>query len=94
MNNDIKRAEYLGRLIGATRWCDEDIELCDKNMLVDRLKRISALSDEIFMELMDLTRQIVQMPALGIAHTCVGIAMSHSKHNLGVIYFDCNAQQE
>ena len=53
MNNDLKRAEYLGRLIGSTRHCDEDIELCDKNMLVDRLKRIAALSDEIFMELME-----------------------------------------
>lgn len=53
MNNDIKRAEYLGRMIGSTRWCDEDVELCDKAMLVERLKRIAALSDEIFMELME-----------------------------------------
>jgi hypothetical protein len=53
MNNDIKRAEYLGRMIGSTRWCDEDVELCDKNMLVERLKRIAALSDEIYMELME-----------------------------------------
>ncbi|CAB4150729.1 hypothetical protein UFOVP574_20 [uncultured Caudovirales phage] len=53
MNKDIKRAEYLGRLIGATRWCEEDIELCDKNMLVERLKRIAALSNEISTELME-----------------------------------------
>lgn len=44
--------------------------------------------NSIYMAPMDLTRQIMQMPALGIAHTCVGIAMNHSKHNLGVIYFD------
>ena len=68
MNNDIKRAEYLGRLIGATRWCDEDIELCDKNMLVDRLKRISALSDEIFMELMEERKATVSPEDLALPH--------------------------
>ena len=68
MNNDIKRAEYLGRLIGATRWCDEDIELCDKNMLVDRLKRISALSDEIFMELMEERKATISPEDLALPH--------------------------
>jgi hypothetical protein len=53
MNNDIKRAEYLGRMIGSTRWCDEDVELCSREMLVERLKRIAALSDEISTELME-----------------------------------------
>ena len=68
MNNDIKRAEYLGRLIGATRWCDEDIELCDKNMLVDRLKRIAALSDEIFMELMEERKATMSPEDLALPH--------------------------
>jgi hypothetical protein len=68
MNNDIKRAEYLGRLIGATRWCDEDIELCDKNMLVDRLKQISALSDEIFMELMEERKATMSPEELAFTH--------------------------
>ena len=68
MNNDIQRAEYLGRLIGATRWCDEDIELCDKNMLVDRLKRISALSDEIFMELMEERKATMSPEDLALPH--------------------------
>ena len=68
MNKDIQRAEYLGRLIGATRWCDEDIELCDKNMLVDRLKRISALSDEIFMELMEERKATISPEDLALPH--------------------------
>ena len=68
MNNDIKRAEYLGRLIGATRWCDKDIELCDKNMLVDRLKRIAALSDEIFMELMEERKATMSPEDLALPH--------------------------
>lgn len=52
-NIDIKRAEYLGRLIGATRWCDCDLNLCTRGMLEERLKQIAALGDEIFMELME-----------------------------------------
>ena len=68
MNNDIKRAEYLGRLIGATRWCDEDIELCDKNMLIDRLKRIAAISDEIYMELMEERKATMSPEDLALPH--------------------------
>ena len=68
MNNDIKRAEYLGRLIGATRWCDEDIELCDKAMLVERLKRIAAISDEIYMELMEERKATMSSEDLALPH--------------------------
>ena len=68
MNNDLKRAEYLGRLIGSTRHCDEDIELCDKNMLVDRLKRIAALSDEIYMELMEERKATMSPEDLALPH--------------------------
>ena len=68
MNNDLKRAEYLGRLIGSTRHCDEDIELCDKNMIVDRLKRIAALSDEIYMELMEERKATMSPEDLALPH--------------------------
>ena len=68
MNNDIKRAHYLGRMIGSTRHCDEDIELCDKAMLVERLKRIAALSDEIFMELMEERKATMSPEDLALPH--------------------------
>lgn len=68
MNNDIQRAHYLGRMIGSTRHCDEDIELCDKAMLVERLKRIAALSDEIYMELMEERKATMSPEDLALPH--------------------------
>jgi hypothetical protein len=68
MNNDIKRAEYLGRMIGSTRWCDEDVELCDKAMLIERLKRIAALSDEIYMELMEEAKATMSPEELALPY--------------------------
>jgi hypothetical protein len=68
MNNDIKRGEYLGRMIGSTRWCDQDIELCDKAMLIERLKRIAAISDEIHMKLMEDYKAIMSPEDLALPH--------------------------
>jgi hypothetical protein len=68
MNNDIKRAEYLGRMIGSTRWCDEDVELCDKAMLIERLKRIAALSDEISTELMEHRKTFMSAEDLALPY--------------------------
>jgi hypothetical protein len=68
MNNDLKRAEYLGRMIGSTRWCDEDVELCDKAMLVERLKRIAALSDEIYMALMEQRKEFMSPEDLALPY--------------------------
>jgi len=68
MNNDIKHAEYLGRMIGSTRWCDEDVELCDKAMLIERLKRIAALSDEIYMELMENRKTFMSSEDLALPY--------------------------
>ena len=68
MNYEIKRAEYLGRMIGSTRWCDEGIKFCDREMLIERLKHIAALGDEIYMKLMEEAKATMSPEELALPY--------------------------
>ena len=58
MNSNIEEKDYffkksieesyrLGRMLGATLWCELDFDLCTREMLEDRLRRIAAVRKEI-----------------------------------------------
>lgn len=58
MNSNIEEKDYffkksieesfrLGRMLGATLWCELDLDLCTREMLEDRLRRIAAVRKEI-----------------------------------------------
>jgi hypothetical protein len=58
MNSNIEEKDYfskksieesfrLGRMLGATLWCELDFDLCTREMLKDRLRRIAAIRKEI-----------------------------------------------
>jgi hypothetical protein len=43
----IEESYRLGQLLGATLWCELDFDLCTREMLEDRLRRIAAVRKEI-----------------------------------------------
>ena len=43
----IEESYRLGRMLGATLWCELDLDLCTREMLEDRLRRIAAVRKEI-----------------------------------------------
>ena len=43
----IEESFRLGRMLGATLWCELDFDLCTREMLEDRLRRIAAVRKEI-----------------------------------------------
>jgi uncharacterized protein YllA (UPF0747 family) len=43
----IEEANRLGRMLGVTSWCELDFDLCTREMLEDRLRRIAAVRKEI-----------------------------------------------
>jgi len=58
MNSNIEEKDYffkksieesyrLGQLLGATLWCELDLDLCTREMLEDRLRRIAEVRKEI-----------------------------------------------
>lgn len=58
MNKDynIIQAEYLGRMLGATLWCNMNTKDCTREMLLERLKRISDVANEINNEILHLNK--------------------------------------
>jgi hypothetical protein len=46
-NKSIEESYRLGQLLGATLWCELDFDLCTREMLEDRLRRIAAVRKEI-----------------------------------------------
>jgi hypothetical protein len=55
-SNDLKRAEYLGRMLGTTLWCNMNTKDCTREMLLERLKRISDVANEINDEILHLNK--------------------------------------
>jgi hypothetical protein len=43
----IEANNRLGRMLGATTWCEYDFHLCTKEMLEERLRRIATVRKEI-----------------------------------------------
>jgi hypothetical protein len=56
-NHDLKRAEYLGRLLCITRLLDYDLELLTKEMMISRLMDGAATGREIWDELIAMERK-------------------------------------
>jgi hypothetical protein len=47
MDTQLETAMDLGRMLGTTISCEDNLELCDREMLIQRLQRIAAVRTEI-----------------------------------------------
>ena len=47
MDYQLETAMDLGRMLGTTISCEDHLELCDREMLIQRLQRIAAVRTEI-----------------------------------------------
>lgn len=47
MDTQLETAIDLGRMLGTTISCEDCLELCDREMLIQRLQRIAAVRTEI-----------------------------------------------
>jgi hypothetical protein len=47
MDHQLQTAMDLGRMLGTTISCEDCLELCDREMLIQRLQRIAAVRTEI-----------------------------------------------
>jgi hypothetical protein len=60
-SNDLKRAEYLGRLICITRTLDYDLELLTKEQMISRLMDGAKTGREIWDELIKMERTVQEV---------------------------------
>jgi hypothetical protein len=60
-SNDLKRAEYLGRLLCITRLLDYDLELLTKEQMISRLMDGAATGREIWDELIKMERTVQEV---------------------------------
>jgi hypothetical protein len=57
-NHDLKRAEFLGRLVCITRLLDYDLELLTKEMMISRLMDGAKAGREVWDELIEMERTV------------------------------------
>ena len=60
-NHDLKRAEYLGRLLCITRTLDYDIELLTKEQMISRLMDGAKAGREVWDELIAMERTVQEV---------------------------------
>ena len=60
-NHDLKRAEYLGRLVCITRLLDYDLELLTKEQMISRLMDGAKAGREIWDELIKMERTVQEV---------------------------------
>ena len=57
-NHDLKRAEFLGRLVCITRLLDYDLELLTKEQMISRLMDGAKAGREVWDELIEMERTV------------------------------------
>jgi hypothetical protein len=57
-NHDLKRAEFLGRLVCITRLLDYDLELLTKEQMISRLMDGAKAGREVWDELIEMERTL------------------------------------
>jgi hypothetical protein len=60
-SNDLKRAEYLGRLLCITRTLDYDLELLTKEQMIFRLMDGAKTGREIWDDLIKIERTVQEV---------------------------------